>query len=74
MEPVSASPPKGMLSMLMFNPRRFYHAAAVDAVKLHLIVLVDVLGEYASRQSWGSRLFESCRRSTHDKVKRVKTK
>ena len=37
MQPVSASPPKGMLRMLMFSPRRFYHAAAIDAVERHLI-------------------------------------
>jgi hypothetical protein len=74
MEPVSASLPKGMLSMLMFNPRRFYHAAAIDAVERHLIVLGDVLGENASRQFWGSRLLESSRRSAQDKAKTVETK
>ena len=44
-------------------------------VKLHLIFVVDCTRSvWPDRQFWGSRLFESSRRSTQDKVKSVKTK
>ena len=67
-------PPKGMLNMLMFNVHQFHHTAAVGSSNVARSLWSTSWQILASRQFWGSRLFESSRRSTQDKVKRVKTK